>query len=182
MKAEANSKTVLVGVLKNKRDQRILLKEHWYRIPIAHLPKRKFEYITFYQPSGFGKTGKRIEYYAPISKKTVTKRIDLLPNESIHPRANDDYLRIEFKKYYQASQADKKYYSSADIFWLYQSKDLAFVKRYPATLWRRTSGKNYSKSAGTLRHKNHRRTYDFRKESKIPLRFCRVLPAGPDCD
>ncbi len=98
MKDVVHSKTVLVGVLKNRRDRRILLKEYWYRIPIAHLPKRKFEYIAFYQPLRFGKTGKRIEYYAPIFQKTVTRRIDLLPNESAHPRANDDYLRIEFKK------------------------------------------------------------------------------------
>ena len=98
MKFGVNSKTVLVGVLKSKRDQRILLKEHWYRIPVAHLPKRKFEYIAFYQPASFAKRGKRIEYYATISKKITAKRIDLLPSEPTHPRANDDYLRIEFKK------------------------------------------------------------------------------------
>ena len=98
MKFKVHPKTVLVGVLKNKRDQRILLKEHWYRIPVAHLPKRKFNYIAFYQPAGFGKKGKRIEYYAPVFKNTISKRIDLLPSEPTHPRANDDYLRVEFKK------------------------------------------------------------------------------------
>ena len=52
---------VLVGVLKNKRDLGILLQKHWYRIPVRYLPKKKFDYIAFYQPLVFGRRGKRIE-------------------------------------------------------------------------------------------------------------------------
>lgn len=87
--------TVLVGVLKNKRDLRILLKKHWYRIPVAYLPRRKFTHLAFYQPAEFGRLGKRIQYYARVRKGTVIKRIDLLPKENNHPRAHDDYLKIE---------------------------------------------------------------------------------------
>ena len=89
------SKTVLVGVLKSTNDRRILLKDNWYRIPIAFLPKRRFKYVAFYQPAVFGRHGKRIEYYGRISKKKITKRISLLPKEKNHPRANDKYLKIE---------------------------------------------------------------------------------------
>ncbi|MDO8504341.1 MAG: DUF559 domain-containing protein [Candidatus Liptonbacteria bacterium] len=91
-----NEKTVLVGVLKSKRDQKILLKEKWYRIPVEFAPKRKFKYLAFYQPAVFGKSGKRIEYYGSVLNKKVEKRINLLPKETEHPRAQDDYIKIEF--------------------------------------------------------------------------------------
>lgn len=89
-------KTVLVAVLKSKDDLKILLKEKWYRIPIAFLPKRKFTHIAFYQPLKFGKNGKRILYYARVVKREVKKRIELLPSESAHLRARDDYLKCSF--------------------------------------------------------------------------------------
>ncbi|MDO8552422.1 MAG: DUF559 domain-containing protein [bacterium] len=88
-------KTVLVCVLKDKRDLRILLKEHWYRIPVAYLPRRKFTHLAFYQPAEFGRFGKRVQYYARVRSSQTAKRIDLLPKEKHHPRANDNYLRIE---------------------------------------------------------------------------------------
>jgi len=90
----ARKKIVLVCVLKNRRDLRILLKENWYRIPVAYLPRRKFTHLAFYQPASFGRFGKRIQYYARVKNRTVAKRIDLLPKEKSHPRAHDDYLRI----------------------------------------------------------------------------------------
>ncbi len=88
-------KIVLVCVLKDKRDLHILLKENWYRIPIVYLPKRKFTYLAFYQPAEFGRFGKRIQYYARVLSSKTVKRTELLPKEQAHPRAHDDYLRIE---------------------------------------------------------------------------------------
>lgn len=90
------AKTVLVGVLKNKNDRRILLRERWYRIPVEFLPKRRFAYVAFYQPAAFGKKGKRIEYYARVRRKKVLRRTKLLPKETSHPRARENYLKIEF--------------------------------------------------------------------------------------
>jgi len=92
------NKNVLVGVLKSKTDLDILLKEHWYRIPAARLPARKFKYAAFYQPAAFGARGKRIEYYARVSGKNIRKRRELFPKEKNHPRAKNDYLKVEFKK------------------------------------------------------------------------------------
>ena len=90
------NKDVLVGVLKSRDDLEILLKKHWYRIPVEFVPKRKFNYIAFYQPASFGKRGKRIEYFARVIKKKKTKRIKLLPEQKLHPRANNNYLKIDF--------------------------------------------------------------------------------------
>ena len=97
-KASSGGKTVLVGVLKSKNDLKILLKKHWYRIPLCYLPKRKFKYIAFYQPAVFGRWGKRIEYYGRVTRRKIIKRINLLPNESKHLRAQDDYLKCHFTK------------------------------------------------------------------------------------
>ncbi len=95
-KRDSEDKLVLVGVLKSKNDRRILLRHRWYRIPVEFLPKRRFEYIAFYQPIIFGKHGKRVEYYGKVLRKKVYKRIQLLPKEPDHPRAKDDYLKVEF--------------------------------------------------------------------------------------
>jgi very-short-patch-repair endonuclease len=97
-KISLKDKAVLVGVLKSKADLCILKSEHWYRIPIAYLPKRKFRYVAFYQPVSFGKNGKRIEYYARVSRAKILKRIYLLPKETGHPRAFNKYLKVEFKE------------------------------------------------------------------------------------
>lgn len=90
--------SVLVSVLKSPSDLRILLEEKWYRIPRAFLPKRKFTHVALYQPqTAFGRRGKCIRYYARVTKKEVKKRIDLLPNERAHPRAQDEYLKCSFR-------------------------------------------------------------------------------------
>ena len=93
-KKEAEDEVVLVGVLKNKRDLRILLEENWYRIPRKNLPRRKFKYLAFYQPAAFGRRGKRICYYARVLDWRMFYRQDLLPDEPLHPRARADYVRI----------------------------------------------------------------------------------------
>lgn len=89
------NKNVLVCLLKEKKDLRILLKKKWYRIPKAHMPKRVFSYVAFYQPASFGERGGRIEYYARVLEKTMARRVDLLPKERNHPRRNDVYVKIK---------------------------------------------------------------------------------------
>jgi len=91
-------KIVLVGVLRNKRDLDILLTENWYRIPVAYAPRRQFNYLAFYQPALFGRQGKRIRYYACVLNYQITKRSDLLPDESNHPKAHDYYFRVRVGK------------------------------------------------------------------------------------
>jgi len=97
----SKNKTVLVGVLKSKRDLDILLNKNWYRIPVIYAPKKSFGYLAFYQPAVFGRQGKRIRYYARVLNRQTAKRNKLIPDELNHPRANSDYFRIyvsEIKK------------------------------------------------------------------------------------
>ena len=91
-------RVVLVGVIKDKRDFGILLSENWYRIPVAYAPKRRFNYLAFYQPALFGRQGKQIQYYARVLSFQTAKRSDLLPDESEHPKARDYYFRVRVGK------------------------------------------------------------------------------------
>ncbi len=91
-------KTVLVGILKNRRDLDLLLKKHWYRIPFEFAPIRKFQYLAFYQPISFGKQGKVIRYYGRVLGRQVVLRREILPDEPKHPRADKKYLRFRIGK------------------------------------------------------------------------------------
>jgi very-short-patch-repair endonuclease len=85
---------VLIAVLKDRRDRRLLLREGWYRIPVRRAPRRAFDYIAFYQPEKFGRDSKRIRYYARIRRVGVVLRRELLPSEPRHPRAAEPYFRF----------------------------------------------------------------------------------------
>jgi hypothetical protein len=98
IKNRLRDKIVLVGVIKDRRDLNILLKENWYRIPVNHAPKRRFDYLAFYQPLPFGYRGKCIRYYTRVLNCRIIKRGDLLPDEPNHPRARDYYLQVRVGK------------------------------------------------------------------------------------
>jgi very-short-patch-repair endonuclease len=91
---------VLVAVVKNKRDLDLVLKEKWYRIPVKYAPKQKFKYLAFYEPAS-GKLGKKIVYFAKIKKIETAIRRRLLPKESLHPRASEEYLYLKLEKVYK---------------------------------------------------------------------------------
>lgn len=86
------NKTVLVGVIKDRRDLKAFLSEQWYRIPVASAPKKKSNHLAVYQPAGFGSKGKQIFYYGRIVGRKIVQRKHLLPDEPHHPRAHDSYL------------------------------------------------------------------------------------------
>jgi len=81
----------LIGIIRDRRDLDILLRKRWYRIPVAHAPRRRFSHLAFYQPASFGKRGKCIRYVAPVLGRMTARRRDLLPDQPDHPRANDRY-------------------------------------------------------------------------------------------
>lgn len=87
----------LVGVITEKRDWRILETEHWYRIPVKSAPEElpKAKYLAFYQTSVFGDEKWAVNYYAGVKGLVATKRIDLLPDEPNHERAEEAYYRVE---------------------------------------------------------------------------------------
>ena len=91
---EKKKKIVLIGVLKNRRDLKLLLKKKQYRIPALSMPRRKAGYIAFYQPSALGRQGRMIKRYARIINCEIVKRKFIVPGEPDHPRADDDYYLL----------------------------------------------------------------------------------------
>ncbi len=90
----------LVGVITRTKDWAILTTQHWYRIPVKNAPENLelARYLAFYQTRVFGAEKWAVNYYARVKAITVTRRIELLPNEPDHPRANEDYYRLEIEE------------------------------------------------------------------------------------
>lgn len=88
-------KLVLVGVVNRREDLETALKRRWYRIPVRRAPRRRPDFVAFYQTLAFGGEGKAICYYASAKRFSVTTRRKLLPGERDHPRAGEKYYRVE---------------------------------------------------------------------------------------
>jgi len=87
---------VLVAVVNNESDFARVRDEHWYRIPVRRAPQRiAAEYLALYQTGKFGAQGRRIAWYAPILRYHVLSRAELLPQEPDHPRAHEQYFKLE---------------------------------------------------------------------------------------
>ena len=87
---------ILIGVMPTPRDMEIARLLGWYRIPLRTAPKVvAVDYLAFYQPSSFGDCGGRIEFVAPVRGHELTTRRELLKDESDHPRAHEEYFKIQ---------------------------------------------------------------------------------------
>ncbi len=87
---------ILVCLLPTPRDLEIARLLGWYRIPLRTAPKIvAVDYLAFYQPSAFGERGGLIEFIAPIRGHELTTRGELLKDESDHPRAQEEYYKIQ---------------------------------------------------------------------------------------
>ena len=87
---------ILVCVLPSPRDLEIARLLGWYRIPLRTAPKVvAVDYLAFYQPSAFGARGGRIEYIAEVHGHELTTRAELLKDEPNHPRAREEYYKIQ---------------------------------------------------------------------------------------
>ena len=88
--------TVLVAILNKQQDLAIARDQHWYRIPAKHLPKRGLDapILAFYQTKEFGDQKWSINYYAHTTAWELVPRIQLLPHEPHHPRANELYYKV----------------------------------------------------------------------------------------
>ena len=53
------------------------------------------DYLAFCQPSSFGESGGQIEFIASVRGHELTTRRELLKDESTHPRANEEYFKIQ---------------------------------------------------------------------------------------
>jgi hypothetical protein len=87
---------VLVAVLNNPRDFEIARLLGWYRIPLRTAPKVvSVDYLAFYQTGAFEQEKWRIEYVARVRGHELTTRSELLKTEPDHPRAKEEYYKIQ---------------------------------------------------------------------------------------
>lgn len=87
---------ILVAVMTDPRDLEIARLLGWYRIPLRTAPKViAVDYLAFYQTSGFGEERGRIRYICPVRGHELTTRAELLRDEIDHPRASEEYYRVQ---------------------------------------------------------------------------------------
>lgn len=88
---------ILVAVMNSPRDMEIARMLGWYRIPLRNAPKVvDVDYLAFYQTSGFEKEdSNRIQYLAKVNGHELTTRRELLISEQNHPRAHEEYYKIQ---------------------------------------------------------------------------------------
>ena len=102
---------ILVAFLPTPRDLEIARLLGWYRIPLRTAPKVvAVDYLAFYQTSAFGERGGQIEFMAHVKGHELTTRGELLKDEADHPRAKEEYYKIQLgglEKLSQPITADK---------------------------------------------------------------------------
>src|ERR1700752_1381228 len=102
---------VLVCLLPSPRDLEIARLLGWDRIPLRTAPKVvAVDYLAFYQPSAFGERSGKIEYVAAVRGHELTTHGELLKDEADHPRAREEYYKIQLgglEKLPQPIVADK---------------------------------------------------------------------------
>jgi very-short-patch-repair endonuclease len=96
---------ILIAIMNNGRDLHLAKTEHWYRIPVKSAPKRLMEmrYIAFYLTKPFKDQKWSIPYWSEIKGIKIVKRSELLLKEADHPRANEEYYKIEIGELKQLS-------------------------------------------------------------------------------
>lgn len=79
------------------QDLEIAMTEHWYRVPVKHAPKGiHAEYVAFYFTRRFSPELRwAIHYYARRTGHELVRRVDLLPGEPDHPRAQEQYYKLQ---------------------------------------------------------------------------------------
>jgi hypothetical protein len=87
---------VLVCLIPSPRDMEIARLLGWYRIPLRTAPKVvAVDYLAFYQPASFAERGGQIEFIALVRGHELATRAELLKEETNHPRANEEYFKIQ---------------------------------------------------------------------------------------
>jgi len=88
---------MLVALLPKPRDMEIARLLGWYRVPLRSAPKVvNVDYLAFYQAGAFGAEHRwRIESFAEVRGHELTTRAQLLRDEPDHPRAHEEYYKIQ---------------------------------------------------------------------------------------
>ena len=87
---------VLVAYVPRPADFVRIQQQGWYRIPQKQAPKGLYaEYIAFYFGRHFGDQKWAIRFYAPNKGHELVRRIDLIPEEPMHRRADELYYKVQ---------------------------------------------------------------------------------------
>jgi hypothetical protein len=90
------SALILVAIIPTPEDLQVARVLGWYRIPIRTAPRiLNVDFLAFYQPASFIDRKWRIEFLAPVLGHELTTRIDLLREEADHPRADEEYFKVQ---------------------------------------------------------------------------------------
>lgn len=90
------SSLFLIAFIPSPKDLEIARILGWYRIPLRTSPKViAVDYLAFYQPASFGDRKWQIEFYAEVRGNELTTRNELIRDEPEHPRANEEYFKIQ---------------------------------------------------------------------------------------
>ncbi|NOX63954.1 MAG: hypothetical protein GXP42_18725 [Chloroflexi bacterium] len=128
---------VLVAVVNNEADFVRARDEHWYRIPVKRAPRQiAAEYLALYQTAKFGASGRRINFYAPILRYHLVTRAELLPDQSDHPRAGDQYFKLELGEL-QSLEKPILNERQPRLTFIYTTLERLFQARDVADLWLR---------------------------------------------
>ena len=87
---------ILVAIIPTPEDLQVARMLGWYRIPARSAPRiLNVDFIAFYQPAAFGNRKWRVDFLAPVLGHELTTRIELLKEEYDHPRADEEYFKIQ---------------------------------------------------------------------------------------
>ncbi|MEE9463664.1 MAG: hypothetical protein V3V53_17640 [Bacteroidales bacterium] len=86
----------MVAIIPKPEDLQVARVLGWYRIPIRTAPRiLNVDYLAFYQPASFTDRKWRVEYLAPVLGHELATRLELLKEENDHPRADEEYFKIQ---------------------------------------------------------------------------------------
>ncbi len=104
-----NNSLMLVGILPTPKDFEIARMLGWYRIPLRFAPKIiDVDYFAFYQGGKFGEIHRwQIEFIAEYRGHELTTRGELLRDEGTHPRAKEEYFKVQLGPLVQIPQPIK---------------------------------------------------------------------------
>lgn len=96
---------ILVAIIPSPEDLQLARILGWYRIPLRSAPRiLNVDYLAFYQPASFKRRKWRIEYLAPVLGHELTTRVELLQDQGDHPRAEEEYFKIQLGSIQKLSQ------------------------------------------------------------------------------
>ena len=87
---------ILVAIIPSPEDLQVARILGWYRIPFRTAPRiLNVDFLAFYQPASFQNRRWQVEFLAPVLGHEFTTRAELLREEVDHPRADEEYFKIQ---------------------------------------------------------------------------------------